>query len=123
MSVLMAEADTQLAAELWLSFRTVLRSYAAAANLRSEEITRVEWSESDFILVSASARLELKFELASGRGSWHLHTGNEETAHGQFNLLPEGALELDGKVLDLDHAAIDFVGLVTQSSNPGSAGR
>jgi hypothetical protein len=116
MTVLMAEADAQLAAELWLSFRSVLRSYAAASSLHNEEITRIEWSESDIILASAAARLELRFDLATGRGSWHLHGNDTETAHGHFNLLPQGALERDGKVLDLDHAAIDFVDLVLKGN-------
>jgi hypothetical protein len=117
MSILMEESETVLAGELWLSFRSVLRSYVAAANLRSEEAARVEWSEKDVTLTGANASLNLRLDLASGRGSWHLHAAGIETAHGKFELLPEGTLELDGKVQDLDHAAIDFVHRLTQASS------
>jgi len=115
MSVLMVEKETVLAGELWLSFRSVLRSYAAAASLHSEEAARVAWTESAITLTGTKASLELKLDLASGRGSWHLHVVSDETAHGSFDLLPEGAIDIDGRVKDLDHAAIDFVGLVTKA--------
>ena len=121
MSVLMAEAETVLAGELWRSFRSVLRSYAAAASLRSEEAARVEWTESDLTVAGYAARLELKLDLGSGRGCWHLRVGGEETAHGKFDLLPEGAMDIDGKVQDLDHAAIDFVALVTEAEKNHAA--
>lgn len=121
MSVLMDESETVLAGELWLSFCSVLRSYVAAASLRSEEAARVEWSETDITVTGAEASLMLRLDLASGRGSWHLHTGNVEAAHGKFELLPEGTLELDGKVLDLDHAAIDFVGFVLKGRGSSPA--
>ncbi len=115
MSVLMADEETKLAGELWLSFRSVLRSYAAAASLQSEEAARIAWTESDVTLTGAKASLELKLDLASGRGSWHLHVAAEEAAHGRFDLLPEGTIDINGKVKDLDHAAIDFVDLVTRA--------
>jgi hypothetical protein len=105
----MVENETVLAGELWLSFRSVLRSYAAAASLHSEEAARVAWTESDITLTGTNASLELKLDLASGRGSWHLHVAGDQTAHGKFDLLPEGTIDTDGNVKDLDHAAIVFV--------------
>jgi hypothetical protein len=121
MSVLMVEKETVLAGELWLSFRSVLRSYAAAASLQREEIARVAWTEADVTLTGVQASLELKLDLASGRGSWHLHATGERAAHGKFDLLPEGTIDIDGKVKDLDHAAIDFVSLVTKAEPQAGA--
>jgi hypothetical protein len=117
MSILMADQETKLAGELWLSFRSVLRSYAAAASLHSEEAARVAWTESEITLTGTNASLDLKLDLASGRGSWHLRVAGGEPAHGKFDLLPEGTIDIDAKVKDLDHAAIDFVGLVTKAES------
>jgi hypothetical protein len=111
----MTDVETKLATELWLSFRSVLRSYAAAASLHSEEAARVAWTESDVTLSGARACLDLKVDLASGRGCWHLCAGGAEAAHGKFDLLPEGTIDVDGKIQDLDHAAIHFVALVTET--------
>jgi len=115
MSVLMADVEAKLAAELWLSFRSVLRVYAAAASLHSEEAARIAWTESDVTLTGTETRLNLKLDLASGRGCWHLCVGGAEAAHGKFDLLPEGTIDLDGKIQDLDHAAIHFVALVAET--------
>ena len=53
---------SMLETELWLSFVSLLRSYAAAANLNLEEHARIEHGETSATLIAGATRLELHFD-------------------------------------------------------------
>lgn len=102
-----------LLTELWLSFASVMRSYAAAGG----PTAGVAATEDSIIVVSGAAQLAMCVDPQSGAGNWQMQREGAITARGAFALLPEGRIELEGRALDLDHAAIDFVALVKQAGN------
>ena len=105
--------DAMLLTELWLSFASMIRSYAAVGDAAAQ----VASTQDSIVVISGEARLALHVDPRSGAGTWQLQRGGAATAQGAFALLPEGRIELDGSALDLDHAAIDFVALVRQAGN------
>ncbi len=103
-----------LTTELWISFTSLLRSYVAAAGLDSGSPADVRETGDSIAVALGGARLEMRYEPASGEGNWRLR-GSAEEVQGRFALLPEGRFSLDGTVLDLDHAAIDFAAALKQA--------
>lgn len=116
------ETLTELAGlkvELWLSFVSMLRSYAAVASLRGEEV-RVS-SERNSVTVSAFAnQLAMGFDPDSGVVNWQRRTAQQSSMGGVFSLQPDGVIAIDGTTKDLDHAAIDFIASVAQSAEGGA---
>ena len=53
--------------------------------------------------------MELTRDPYDSIGSWSLSSGMGQQTRGRLALLPEGRIDIDGTVLDLDHAAIDLV--------------
>ena len=96
-------ADPMIETELWASFVSLLRSYAAAANLNLREPVRVEEAGDRVVVVAGTTRLTMRFD--AGKVSWE-KTGGEA---GSFEFLPEGKIAVGGQVLDLDHVAIEFI--------------
>lgn len=97
--------------ELWLSFVSLLRSYAAAANLNLREPAVVEEAEDLVSITAGKTRLVMRFD--AGKVTWEKHGVGSETATGSFEFLPEGTIAIGGKVQDLDHVAIEFIASVT----------
>jgi hypothetical protein len=108
-----------LKVELWLSFVSMLRSYAAAASLRGEEV-RVS-SERNAVTVSAPEnQVEMDFDPDSGVVNWQRRTARHSSMNGVFSLHPDGVIAIDGTTKDLDHAAIDFIAFVMQKAEGGA---
>jgi hypothetical protein len=110
-----AAAEAMISSELWVSFSSLLRSYAAAASLNSAESAEVAATDHSISIAAGSARLEMLCNTATGAGNWSLRSSNQDR-QGRFELLPDGRIELDGTTLDLDHAAIDFAALLMQAA-------
>lgn len=108
--------ETMLSAELWLSFGSVVRAYAAAASVDVRPAAQVEAAGDTIRVTAGSARLEMKCDLETGAGNWTLNRGDAVLAQGRFETLPEGRIHIDGKTLDLDHAAIDLVAFVMNAA-------
>jgi len=102
-------ADPMIETELWASFVSLLRSYAAAANLNLREPVRVEEAGDRVVVVAGTTRLTMRFD--AGKVSWE-KTGGEA---GSFEFLPEGRIAVDGQILDLDHVAIEFIAAAIDS--------
>lgn len=115
MSAPVAE-ETMLSAELWLSFASLLRSYAAAATLHVTPAAEIVITEETATIASGAARLHVVCDPVTGAGNWQLRRGAQPVAEGRFHLLLEGRIALDGSTLDLDHAAIDFIAALTQAA-------
>jgi hypothetical protein len=104
-----------LFAELWLSFGSLVRAYAAAASVNAGPGPEVEAAGNTIRVTAGAARLEVRCDPETGAGNWRLNCG----AQGLLQILHEGRVALDGETLDLDHAAIDLIALVMNAAtNP-----
>jgi len=85
----------QLQRELWVSWASLLRSYAAAHGLNSHQFAVIEFGE-DVIVARAGAK-------------WvRITHGELETSEGAravFALNEDGTVSLDGKIDEMDMAA------------------
>lgn len=115
-----AEAqDIMLCAELWLSFGSMVRAYAAAAAENLSSPLQVEAAGDTIRATAGTARLEMTCDCETGAGNWQLTRGQTSVLQGSLQVLPEGRIDINGKTLDLDHAAIDLVAsLTTAAANP-----
>jgi hypothetical protein len=102
-------AEPVLQAELWVSFASLLRAYAAAAEAHGGVGTRVEAADGTLTLTAGRVALRVECDVASGAGTWMRRRADAELARGAFRLLESGLLEQDGQEMDLDHAAIDWI--------------
>jgi hypothetical protein len=99
----------QVSTELWISFASLLCSYTAARSLNDEESADVAQKGDSIRIVAGNAAMELTRDPHDSIGSWSLSSGMGQQTRGRLALLPEGRIDIDGTVLDLDHAAIDLV--------------
>jgi hypothetical protein len=104
---------SMLETELWQSFVSLLRSYAAAANLNLEEHARVEQAETSAALIAGDTRLELRFDPETSTVNWRMQSSADQPITGSFAFLPEGTIDINGRVQDLDHVAIELVAKAT----------
>jgi hypothetical protein len=87
--------DARVHRELWISWASMLRSYAAAHGLNSKQFAVIEFGE-DLIVVRAG-----------GRWVRFTHDGMESSDGGKvaFALNEDGTVMLDGKMDEMDFAA------------------
>jgi len=111
----------QVSRELWISFASLLRSYVAARCLNDQESADVALKGESIRIVAANTAMELTLDPHDWSGSWCLSSGVGQQTRGRLALLPEGRIDIDGNVLDLDHAAIDLVASLMNAA-AGSAG-
>jgi hypothetical protein len=106
-------AEPMVETELWISFVSLLRSYAAAASLASGKVAVVSNNES--VTISAFAvQIEMKFDSKSGQGTWEKRVAGHAVFPDTFAIRPEGTIHINGAVRDLDHAAIDLIASVAE---------
>lgn len=87
--------DSTLHRELWVSWGSLLRSYAAAHGLNSKQFAVIEFGE-DEIVVRAGARW-VRFT----QDGMERSDGRPES----FALREDGRVELDGRMDEMDFAA------------------
>lgn len=105
--------------ELWVSFVSMLRSYAAAASLHAGEVD-VLVAENAVKVTSGATQLDMNFDPESSLIHWTKRSGSHPPTTGSLTIEPEGAVRIDGVSRDLDHAAIDFIASVTNSVKGGA---
>jgi hypothetical protein len=111
-----AVAEPMIEAELWVSFVSMLQSYAAAASLSSEVANKV-WVhvKRNTVTISAfAAQIEMTFDAASGRGTWEKRVAERSAFPGTFTIEPEGKIRINGAIREFDIAAIDLIDSVTK---------
>ena len=85
----------QLHTELWISWASLLRSYAAAHGLNSKQFAVIEFGEEEIVVRAGS--------------KWVRFThGEQESSDGTasvFALNEDGTVTLDGKMDEMDFAA------------------
>jgi hypothetical protein len=99
---------SHVSTELWISFASLLRSYAAARSL-NDESADVSQKGDRIRIVAQNAAMDLTLDPHNASGTWSLSSTAGPQKQGRLTLLPEGRIDIDGTVLDLDHAAIDLV--------------
>ena len=105
-------AELMLQTELWVSFVSMLRSYAAAASLHADEV-HVSTAENAVTIASGSTQLDMQFNPDSSEVNWTMRTASQVPVTGSFTMQPEGTIQINGATKDLDHGAIDFIASVT----------
>jgi hypothetical protein len=89
------EVDTQVHRELWISWASLLRSYAAAHGLNSKKFAVIEFGE-DLIVVRVDAKW-VRFS--------HGEMESSDGSRSVFALNEDGTVTLDGKMDEIDFAA------------------
>jgi hypothetical protein len=101
--------------EVWRSLVSMLRVYAHAASLNYGEHVVTETGSDVVVLAHLDASLEINFHPDSETAAWVLRQpGSAETA-GLFTLSHAGAIEFDGKEMELDQAAIEWIHQLTKA--------
>ena len=112
-------SDVDVRTEIWTSFASLLKVYAAAASLHGIEHLVLDLAENSVNVLAGSITLNVAYLAESGRGIWSFTRDGIEEFAGAFGLNPEGTLSLDGEIQDLDHAAIHLIARLTQSAREG----
>ncbi|HTV13565.1 MAG TPA: hypothetical protein VME68_02545 [Acidobacteriaceae bacterium] len=110
-----AVAEPMIESELWVSFVSMLRAYAAAAEAHGGVPARVEMAEGALTLVAGRAALRVECNVATGSGTRTLLRNGTTLMQGSFQLLEDGRITQGEKAMDLDHAAIDMVAELTRA--------
>ena len=101
-------------AEIWESFVSLLRCYAAAASVPGSE----------YLVLNAVGATEVKhdhrvlsfrFQPSSGDATWQL-LGEGAESRGSFHMREDSTLEFTGETKELDMAAIDFIEQLAQAT-------
>ena len=100
--------------EIWRSFESCMRSYAAAEGLRDAEQPLVNALGDHIDVTWHGVYLGFTMRPADGTAVWLLEWGPQSSMWGGFELSPEGAFAFENKMKDLDHAAIDFLAMLKQ---------
>jgi hypothetical protein len=115
--------------ELWRSFASLLRSYAAAAGLNGISHGVLLLGEDSMHVVSGRNTLKISYHPTLGRGLWSLHqeadSGTDrhefavmacELERGDFDVNPDGTIQLNGAAVEIDHAAIQLIASLTAAA-------
>ena len=87
--------ESRLHAELWISWASLLRSYAAAHGLNSKQFAVIEFGEDEIVVRAGSRWVRMthaEMELSDG-------------GKAAFGLNEDGTVTLDGKMEEMDFAA------------------
>src|SRR5271163_4624974 len=106
MSSTLSETDVQI--ELWRSFSSLLKAYAAAASLNGTEHHVPDLDEEDLEIRAGSRTLDILYHAPTQRGQWSI-VGDGVRQEGKFQLTSEGSIVLEGAALDMDHGAIELI--------------
>ena len=100
--------DNELHTELWISWASLLRSYAAAHGLNSNNFAVVEFGEEEIVLRFGSRWVRFTHgEMLSSDGSAV-----------SFALNEDGSVALDGKMDEMDFAAERVTRELMSAINP-----
>ncbi len=87
--------DALLHTELWTSWASLLRSYAAAHGLNSNQFAVIEFGDNEIIL-----RIDSKWTRFT-----HTEQQSSNGTESVFALNDDGTITLDGKIEEIDFAA------------------
>jgi hypothetical protein len=113
MSATLSDADVHV--ELWRSFSSVLKVYAAAASLNGTEHHIPDLDEEDLEIHAGGRKLGILYNVPTQQGQWSV-VGEGVNQRGDFRLTNGGAVVIEGSELDMDHGAIDLIARLTKSA-------
>jgi len=102
-------------AELWQSFVSLLKAYAAAASFNGLEHGVLVLTENSLQIVAAPETLSVAYYQALGRGVWALTSGSD-MERGTFEVNLDGSISLEESAVDMDHAAIQLIASLTDAA-------
>jgi hypothetical protein len=111
--------------ELWHSFASMLKSYAAAASARGTSHGVLPMGEDGLHIAAGRNTLKVSYHPTLGRGLWSLHEGSDrhqlalqprELDRGDFDVNPDGTIQLGGEAVEIDFAAIQLVAALTAAA-------
>jgi hypothetical protein len=108
------EADLRI--ELWISFLGLLRSYAAAASQHGIEHHVLDIGECEAYVTATGKTLDIWCSPATGVGEWAIGR-LESDPRGEFLLNLDGTISLNDTTVDMDHAVIDLISILTKPVN------
>jgi len=129
--------QAELRMELWRSFLSVLKSYAALANVGDgAEATNLDdspWSIVWSTLSKDGRRFSLNvcYDAPKDKGMWRMDLWDERLNKDKivlkglhdpfrpFSLQEDGTVALEGSTLDMDHAAIELIGWFSNAIKTG----
>jgi hypothetical protein len=112
-----------LAVELWVSFVSLVRSYAGVAGLHGGVGVEVTAVQDSVVLSAGGVECLMQFAPENGAVVWSLREGVQEMAAGRFALLPDGRMEQDGQAQEMDSVAIDMVTRIRDRAGRVRAGQ
>ena len=105
-----ATVEPMIETELWTSFVSLLRSYAAAAGLNMSATPKIEEAENSVAIVATGVRMKIQFDPTTRRVEFQKGTDTGALlTSGSFEILLDGTIEIGGSKLDMDHVAINLV--------------
>ncbi len=112
--------------ELWSSFVSLLRSYAAVASLHGAKHGVLALGDGKLHVCASVYTLKLSYHATICKGSWVLargtdrHSGAEQpktVQHGDFDVNLDGSITLDGSSVEMDFAAIQLIAALTHAAS------
>src|SRR5271170_8139010 len=116
MSAILSETDVHL--ELWRSFSSLLKAYAAAASLNGTEHHIPDLAEEDLQIRAGGRTLSILYHTHTQRGEWSI-VGDCVRQEGIFQLTLEGSIVLEDAAIDMDHGAIELIAKLTKDAGAG----
>jgi hypothetical protein len=104
--------ESAVTTELWVSFVSLVRSYAGVAGLHGGDSVDVTVAGNSVLLSAGLVECSMRLARRAGTVSWNLCEVTQEMAAGRFELLLDGKIEQDGTVQEMDSVAIDLVARV-----------
>jgi len=108
-------SDSEIRIQLWESFLSLLKSYAAAASLHGGRLEVAAISECEALVSAGTRVLDIWCFPESGGGDWAIGRSTGEPT-GDFRLNTDGTIALDGSTMDMDHAAIQLISSLTNAA-------
>ena len=105
--------------ELWHSFESCVRSYAAVEGLSDTESPKVSAFGDHIDVTWHGVYLGFTMHPGDGTAAWLLEWTGRNSMWGGFQVLPEGSILMADKKQDLDHVAIEFLALLKKQIAAG----
>jgi hypothetical protein len=124
--MLRSASKSDVRTELWGSFVSLLKSYAAAASMHGTEHGVLVLSENIVNIFATRGTMKISYHPTLGRGVWQLFRGTdrhqdaeqpEQLDQGSFDLNLDGTMTLDGNTVEMDLAAIQLIAALTHAAS------
>ena len=105
--------------EVWRSFESCIRSYAAVAGLGEAEAPMVNAFGDHIDVTWHGVYLGFTMQPGDGTAVWLIEWASGSSMWGDFQMLPEGLFLMGESRKDIDHTAIDFVRMLKEQIAAG----